>query len=209
MTEPQERVGPGTTAQTARATRTPSALSAALGAELIAYRAGDNAAGGRLSRLATPLLWHVARAAGADALAAEDAVQNALLALLRRGSTIDDPRAVLQWLIVTVRREVIKLARKSARVELTDEPDIRVDPDPGPAEKQLVRERDRVLWRAVGHLPPRCRDLLRIVAHADRPDYSVISAALGMPVGSIGPTRGRCLAKLRDLLATDPAWCGA
>jgi RNA polymerase sigma factor (sigma-70 family) len=191
------------------APRAQSALSAALTAELVAYQAGDNAAGGRLAKLATPLLWHVARSAGADPVAAEDAVQNALLALLRRGSTIQDPRAVLQWLIVTVRREVVKLARKAVRVELSPDPDTRTDPSPGPAEAQLVRERDRVLWRAVTQLPPRCRDLLRIVAHADRPDYSVISAALGMPVGSIGPTRGRCLAKLRALLSTDPAWSGA
>ena len=51
---------------------------------------------------------------------------------------------------------------------------------------------------------PRCQELLRIIAFAPRPDYAAVAAALGMPVGSIGPTRGRCLAKLRALLADDP-----
>ena len=57
-------------------------------------------------------------------------------------------------------------------------------------------------------LPERCRRLLRVIAFADRPDYAAVAEALGMPVGSIGPTRGRCLAKLRAQLAADPAWEG-
>ena len=52
--------------------------------------------------------------------------------------------------------------------------------------------------------PARCQELLRIIAFAPRPDYAAVAAALGMPIGSIGPTRGRCLAKLRALLAADP-----
>ena len=52
----------------------------------------------------------------------------------------------------------------------------------------------------------RCQALLRIIAFVDRPDYVAVSQALGMPVGSIGPTRGRCLAKLRAALSGDPTW---
>ncbi|HEY8651998.1 MAG TPA: sigma-70 family RNA polymerase sigma factor, partial [Dermatophilaceae bacterium] len=51
-----------------------------------------------------------------------------------------------------------------------------------------------------------CRALMRVIAFADRPDYAQIADSLGMPVGSIGPTRGRCLAKLHDILDHDPAW---
>jgi len=60
-------------------------------------------------------------------------------------------------------------------------------------------EGDR-LWAAVDGLPERCRRLLRIVAFENRPDYRELATDLGMPVGSIGPTRGRCLAKLRVAL---------
>lgn len=63
-----------------------------------------------------------------------------------------------------------------------------------------------MLWRLVGTLSERCRYLLRIIAFADRPDYAAIADALGMPVGSIGPTRGRCLATLRTALTREPSY---
>ena len=69
-----------------------------------------------------------------------------------------------------------------------------------------MREDQRSLWRSVSRLSERCQALLRIIAFVDRPDYGAVSEALGMPVGSIGPTRGRCLAKLRSLLTADPSW---
>jgi DNA-directed RNA polymerase specialized sigma24 family protein len=56
------------------------------------------------------------------------------------------------------------------------------------------------LWQRVQELSPRCQRLLRIIAFDDRPDYAGIADELGMPIGSIGPTRGRCLAKLKALL---------
>ena len=58
----------------------------------------------------------------------------------------------------------------------------------------------------ISQLPERCRALLRVIAFADRPDYADLAKALDMPQGSIGPTRGRCLAKLRLSLANDPSW---
>ncbi|MDN5860048.1 MAG: hypothetical protein L0H84_15640 [Pseudonocardia sp.] len=70
----------------------------------------------------------------------------------------------------------------------------------------LDDERREVLWRAVGRLSERCRTLLRVVACGERPDYATLASALDMRVGSIGPTRGRCLAKLRKLLTDDPRW---
>ena len=85
---------------------------------------------------------------------------------------------------------------------------LEVLPDPAPAvdEALLTGERDRALWRLFQNLTPQCRELLRIVAHVDRPDYDLVAEALGRPRGSIGPTRGRCLAKLRELLQADPLW---
>jgi len=77
------------------------------------------------------------------------------------------------------------------------------------ADQVAGLESDDVLWRHVAELPERCRALLRVVAFAAKPDYAQIARALGMPVGSIGPTRGRCLAKLRLALAADPRWGSA
>ena len=61
------------------------------------------------------------------------------------------------------------------------------------------------LWAAVAQLAERCRRLLRVVAFDDRPDYARIAKDMSMPVGSIGPTRQRCLAKLRSLLGDEGA----
>jgi DNA-directed RNA polymerase specialized sigma24 family protein len=68
----------------------------------------------------------------------------------------------------------------------------------------MMDDERRALWEAIGKLSRRCQELLRIVAFVPRPDYQALAAQLGMPTGSIGPTRGRCLAKLRTLLASRP-----
>ena len=81
----------------------------------------------------------------------------------------------------------------------------------GPTPEDVAESDDlnRRLWTHVRALSPRCQTLLRVIAYSSRPDYATISAALGMPVGSIGPTRGRCLSTLRRALANDPAWSPA
>jgi DNA-directed RNA polymerase specialized sigma24 family protein len=79
------------------------------------------------------------------------------------------------------------------------------DPLPQPEERVLLAERHRDVWQAVRLLPQRCQELLRVVAFTHRPDYDAVAVALGMPRGSIGPTRGRCLAKLRTLLDPGPS----
>jgi DNA-directed RNA polymerase specialized sigma24 family protein len=74
---------------------------------------------------------------------------------------------------------------------------------PGSEEQVIIEDQRRRLWAAIRQLSPRCQELLRIVAFVPRPDYAAVAAGLGMQIGSIGPTRGRCLAKLRALLAGD------
>jgi DNA-directed RNA polymerase specialized sigma24 family protein len=75
-------------------------------------------------------------------------------------------------------------------------------PEQRSAEQTAVEHdtRDR-LWGLVDGMSERCRRLLRVVAFENRPDYATLATDLDMPVGSIGPTRGRCLAKLRVALA--------
>ncbi|WP_265520617.1 RNA polymerase sigma factor [Oerskovia flava] len=180
---------------------------------LLEYREGRHEALGEFVREATPLLWHTVRAQGVDREAADDVVQNVWVALVRNAQTIKEPHAVLKWLLITAKRAAWETVRKHRddqhkRTELPDDlDDGAVAPLPSAAptpEVEVLRnERDRALWGALERLPERCRRLLRLISLADRPDYKYISSAIGMPVGSIGSNRGRCLAKLRDIFETE------
>jgi RNA polymerase sigma factor (sigma-70 family) len=185
----------------------PQTLAAQAGALLRRYRDGDEDSLGDLIALLTPILWHTVRAQRLDRDAAEDVLQTTWLALVRSTSTIAEPNAVLQWLLVTARREAWRVVRHADRVEARElDPDeLTTTPDLVP-DQVLDRADQRRLWQHVQELPERCRRLLRVIAFADRPDYASVAEWLGMPIGSVGPTRGRCLAKLRAQLSADPAW---
>jgi RNA polymerase sigma factor (sigma-70 family) len=188
-------------------------------AAFVAYREGDRAAFDELVGLVTPLVWHTVRAQGVDVAAAEDVVQTIWMRLLHGSSTIRDPQSVVAWLLTAARREswrVVKRARadvvRTASLSGADgEPAVRLPAQRGDAPEEVVvlEERQRRLWQHVESLSQRCRELVRVIAFADRPDYALIASSLGMPVGSIGPTRGRCLARLRRELASDPQWEGS
>lgn len=172
-----------------------------------AWRQGDPSALDRLVRQLTPVLWQLGRAYGLNRQAAEDAVQATWLALVRNADSVRDPQAVWRWLTTTARRESWRL--RDQRWEDPVEPSELEDaggPVPGPEGQVEMDEAAARLWRHVAALPERCRRLLRVIAFDDRPDYARISRQLAMPVGSIGPTRGRCLDRLRRLLAADPQW---
>jgi len=177
------------------------------------HRAGDSSAMDSLVEAVTPLLWHTARGQGADSVTAEDVVQTTWLRLVEHTASISDPQAVLQWLLMTTKREAWSAVRRGRRTVARDtwEETAIVEPlgsvaviDPALATEDS--ELASAIWQHVERLPERCQQLLRLVAFVDRPDYTAVSAALGIPVGSIGPTRGRCLAKLRIALTTDPTW---
>jgi RNA polymerase sigma factor (sigma-70 family) len=172
------------------------------------YRDGDDACMGELVALLTPILWHTVRAQRLDRESAEDVVQSAWLALVRGAESIADPQAVLQWLIVTAKRESWRVSKRADRVVPKDFADDEVvTPSHDLTEERVLRTDDQNrLWRHIAELPQRCQALLRVIAFADRPDYAAVAKSLGMPVGSIGPTRGRCLAKLRLQLANDAVW---
>ncbi len=166
------------------------------------WRDGDPGALDALVRLLSPMLWQVVRASGLDRATAEDVVQTAWLTLVRSGESIAEPRAVAGWLFTTARREAWRVAKQSARQQPVEDETIawRLPDEPAP-EGQVVLDDDNArLWACLGRLPERCQRLLRIVAAESRPDYTAIAEQLGMPVGSIGPTRGRCLDKLRHEL---------
>jgi RNA polymerase sigma factor (sigma-70 family) len=177
-----------------------------VGALFLAARDGDRDALAELVRRLTPMLWHVARSQGIDREASVDVVQTAWLRLLGSLADIQSPGALAAWLVTVTKREAWRV-RKAGRSEHIEEDAVFVemrDPHPGPADQVVADERRTLLWAAVDALPERCRTLLRIVAFVRRPDYTEVSAALGMPVGSVGPNRARCLDKLRAQLVADP-----
>jgi len=183
-------------------------LAARAGRLFAEYRDGDQAKMGDLVRILTPILWHTARSSRLDAATAEDVLQTIWLALVRKSDTITEPLAVLQWLVVSTKREAWRAAKDQVRYKTENlESTPAAASDTSSIEDTVLRdETDGRLWRHIATLPERCQTLLRVIAFADRPDYAELARALGMPQGSIGPTRGRCLAKLRIALAQDPNW---
>jgi RNA polymerase sigma factor (sigma-70 family) len=174
-------------------------------AELIrASRAGDEQALGELVTELSPLLWQVARAAGLSTADAEDVLQTAWMRLLSHLDDIHTAAALTGWLVVTTRREAWRVRAAGRRQVPADSDWLAALPDaaPGSEDRAIMDDQRRTVWAAIGQLSPRCQELLRIIAFVPRPDYEVVAARLGMPRGSIGPTRGRCLAKLRALLTT-------
>lgn len=184
-----------------------------------AYQAGDRAGFNDLVELLTPLLWHTVRSQGIDRVAAEDVVQTIWMRLLHSSSSIRDSQTVVKWLLTAARREAWRISKRSRTEVLrtaTAYPEdheetagVPTQRQAGPEEVLLRGETQRQLWEHIAALPERCRELMRVIAFADRPDYALIAESLKMPVGSIGPTRGRCLAKLRQELASDPRWEGS
>jgi len=191
---------PGAELQAQRSARLARCLSRAKAGEL-------NALDGVVAEL-NPLLWHVARSQGLTDEDSADVVQTTWLELVRQLHTIRSPLALTAWLVSATKREAWRVNRRRRKLAgpgveaLADAPD-EVDE---PEERIWANERDRALWRQFTRLSARCRALLRVVAQANRPDYGSIAEAMDMPRGSIGPTRGRCLAKLRALLLADPVW---
>jgi RNA polymerase sigma factor (sigma-70 family) len=167
------------------------------------WRDGDSAAMDELVRLMTPVLWHVARAYGLDRELAEDVVQTTWLTLMRQHTSIAESRAVSGWLTTCARREAWRVGKVQRRADPVEDLDLEpLLPAQMSAEDEAqLGAASRTLWDAVRQLTERCQRLLRVVAFEDRPDYARLARSLAMPVGSIGPTRQRCLAKLRALLA--------
>jgi RNA polymerase sigma factor (sigma-70 family) len=173
---------------------------------LSAARAGSEDALGQIVNELSPLLWQVARSAGLSQGDAEDVLQTVWMRLITHLDGIHDAGALTGWLVTTTKREAWRV-RAAGRKQLPADQDVFADlPDKGPGseEQVIVEDQRRELWATIGMLSRRCQELLRILAFAPRPDYATVAAALGMRVGSIGPTRGRCLAKRRALLADGP-----
>jgi RNA polymerase sigma factor (sigma-70 family) len=182
-----------------------------VGELVVAAANGDGHSWRRLVENFSGLIWSVARSQGLGQADAGDVLQTTWLRLAEHLGSIEHPERVGSWLATTARRESQRLSRMSRRVVPTDD-DLLLGANTGTHEspeqvfldaEQLLSDaqRDRKLWAALGRLAPRCQQLLRVLIASPPPSYAEIAAAMDMSVGSIGPTRARCLGQLRRILA--------
>jgi len=164
--------------------------------------AGDQDAWDALVARYTNLLWSVARGYRLERSDAADVVQVAWLRLVEHLPKVRDPERVGAWLATTVRRECLQVIARRRRGSPVDDEILAGIPDQAPPVDAalLAHEQATALWSAFEEIAPRCQRLLRVLMADPPPSYSDVSVALEMPVGSIGPTRARCLDRLRDLL---------
>jgi RNA polymerase sigma factor (sigma-70 family) len=147
-----------------------------------------------------PRLYAVARSFGVGQATAEDLVQTAWLRLLERAGTLRDPGAVGPWLCTIVRNEARRYLSRHREIPTALQLDNQAG-DSDPADARLVRdERVRAFRLAFAQLGSECQRLLRMLVTEPALSYDEIAAALGRPRGSLGPTRRRCLDRLRTLL---------
>ena len=165
---------------------------------------GDTAAWDALVERFAGLVTAVVRTYRLSPADAADVSQTTWLRLIENLHRISQPDRVGGWLATTARRESVRILRLADRQvptsdedleRLTDAPTVSVDRD------LLVDERDRALWEMFTKLPARCRLVLLALVGEPPMSYRDLSDVLDMPVGSIGPTRARCLERLRALAA--------
>ena len=129
----------------------------------------------------------------------DDVVQTTWLRALGHLHRLDEPGAIGSWLVVTARREALRSLQRGVREALTDELEpFDAEDETRPEQVALERERDAALRRAVARLAGRQRELVVRLLATPAPTYEELSEQLDMPIGSIGPTRERALARLRE-----------
>ena len=167
---------------------------------------GDESAWHALVDRYRGLVWSVARGHSLGHADAADVSQTTWLRFAESLHSIREPDRVAAWLTTCARRESLRLIRARRREspsDVSEESHGRLCESP--EQMVLDQERDAELWRAFETLPERSKVLLRAMLADPELSYAELSEALDMPIGSIGPTRARCLAKLRVLVSTHGA----
>jgi RNA polymerase sigma factor (sigma-70 family) len=174
-------------------------------AELVRHAAdGDETAWNALVDRFSGLIWATARAHRLSTADGAEVFQTTWLRLVEHLHRLRDPERVGAWLATTARNESLRLLRFAAREVATEDVDSFDSEAGSPIDLGvLTAERDTALWRAFSALNERCQTLLRVLMADEPPSYEEVGAALGMPVGAIGPTRMRCLERLRGAAASE------
>jgi RNA polymerase sigma factor (sigma-70 family) len=167
---------------------------------------GDEFAWRELVLRFEPAVAHTIRSLGLQHADARDAAQRTWLQLLENASRIREPAALGGWLRTTARRECLRIIRDRWRVEPLDVTDGDRFRDPDVDVEQTVVDADTVrrLRGLMAALPPRSAMLMAELFGDEPPCYAELAHRTGIPVGSIGPTRGRALHLLRRLFDEIP-----
>jgi RNA polymerase sigma factor (sigma-70 family) len=168
--------------------------------QVAAAAEGDPGAWRSLVDQFSGLVWATARGHRLSDADAADVVQTTWLKLVEHLGRLDDPDRVGAWLVTTARRECLRVIGSAARTTPSDDFDHLSDGRPSASALLETEERSSALHRALQAISGSCRTLLRVLAADPAPSYEEISAALDMAIGSIGPTRRRCMDRLRKEL---------
>jgi RNA polymerase sigma factor (sigma-70 family) len=164
-------------------------------------RNGDKQAWDELFERYAPLIWSICCRYRLSQMDADDVGQNVWLQLVGHLAAIREPAALPGWLVTTTRRECCRVLHRTRQQQTPDHwPDDAAIADTmtGTVESELLRaERSAALREALTQLPPDSRQLIALLIQDPPVPYAEISVKLGIPVGSIGPHRARCLQKLR------------
>lgn len=163
-------------------------------------RDGNGRAWDELVERYAPLVWAISRRYRLPAPDLDDVAQSVWLLLIEHLPDLRDPAALPGWIATTTHRECLRFLRAGGRTEPTDLVELfpTTPYDVAAVDEEVLRHERRAAVRtAFGQLSPRCRRLLSMLVQEPPVPYREISEKLHMPVGSIGPSRARCLDRLR------------
>ena len=179
-------------------------------------RRGDQLAWEKLVRRYQRLIYAIPRRAGLSEDQAAEIFQDVFTTLFEKLNDIEDPERLQAWLVTTTRRRTlrtisqmpIKSRADDAGDDVTRTAEAMQDQSLLPDEQLLILEEQHRVRLAVAQLDERCQTLVRLLFYqSEPPAYAEVAKVLGVPEGSIGPTRARCLSKLlRILTKVDPMY---
>src|SRR5215510_6838251 len=176
---------------------------------VLACRRGDQLAWEKLIRRYQRLIYAIPLRAGLDEDQAAEIFQDVFTTFFQKLNDIEEPEKLQAWLVTTARRKTWRVIAKARglkpqdveALEFTQEAATIRDETPLPDEQLLMLEEQHRIRTAVSMLDERCQKLVHMLFYqAPPPSYAEIAVALGIPEGSIGPTRARCLGKLLRIL---------
>lgn len=127
----------------------------------------------------------------------QDAIQATWLRFFEHVHRIQHPDRIAGWLSTTASRECLRIVGQQQKYATTALPEVLVDPGAGPERQVLAAESASRVRAEVEDLPPGCRTVIRHLFGPEPASYAQVAGWAGIPIGSVGPTRGRALSHLR------------